>query len=251
MADRSVALVAAALLLGSGAACVTVPEYRALEREVEELKTREGGGGPGGSRLAELGAQVDELRDEIASLRGEVEEARHAADEALSEARAAREAGQAANAGRRRAASDLPPPAAAEPSSLSEEVRSYEGAFRVYRSGDYAGAIDRFRAFLDTYPSSDYADNAMFWLAECHYKLGDPEQAVLAFDDVVKRYPEGNKVPDALYRQGVALIEIGDETGQRDTYRPAARQIFERLVAEHPDSPRVPEARRQLEKLSQ
>jgi len=74
---------------------------------------------------------------------------------------------------------------------------------------------------------------------------------VLAFDDVVKNYPEGNKVPDALYRQGVALLEIGNSKGQQSTYQPAARQIFERIVNDHPNSERVPEARRQLEKLGQ
>ena len=72
---------------------------------------------------------------------------------------------------------------------------------------------------------------------------------MLAFDDVVKRYPDGNKVPDALYRQGVALLEIGKSTGREDAYRPAARQIFEDLVRDHPDSERVAEARTQLEKL--
>lgn len=247
MTGRSVAhLVAFAFLIGSGPGCVTQPEYRELRSDVDELKQQQGGV-EGGSRLAELGAQMDELRDEIAGLRGEVEEARHAADQALVEVKAAQQVAPSSRAAPVRA---MPPPAAPE-GALSEEVRTYEEAFRVYRSGDYPTAIDRFRSFLDTHPSSDYADNALFWLAECHYKLGDQEQAVLAFDDVVKRYPEGNKVPDALYRQGVALVEIGDQSGQQDTYRPAARQIFERLVAEHPDSERVPEARRQLEKLSQ
>ncbi len=47
----------------------------------------------------------------------------------------------------------------------------------------------------------------------------------------------------------MALLEIGKSTGDEAKYRPAAQQIFERLVTRHPDSERVPEARRQLEKL--
>jgi tol-pal system protein YbgF len=137
------------------------------------------------------------------------------------------------------------------PLALTDEVKSYEEAFRLYRNDEYPAAIDRFKAFLQTYPSSDYADNALFWLGECHFKIGEHEQAVLAFDDVAKRYPEGNKVPDALYRQGIALLEIGKQTDQEATYRGAARQIFERLINNYPDSDRVPEARRQLEKLGQ
>ncbi|MEE8556459.1 MAG: tetratricopeptide repeat protein, partial [Myxococcota bacterium] len=67
--------------------------------------------------------------------------------------------------------------------------------------------------------------------------------------DVVKKYPDGNKVPDALYRQGVALIEIGLKNREEEVYAPAAREIFERIVKEHPSSTRVPEAEKQLEKL--
>ena len=242
--------LAASLLAG----CVTLPEFRALEREVADLKGGGGVGSPTKDRLAELGAQVAELEEQMARLRGELEEVQHTARRAIEEAEAARKVQAQAAPGARRGAA--PPGAAArgelpapEPGSLSAEVRAYEDAFRLYRSEDFPAAIDRFRAFLQTYPSSGYADNALFWLGECHFKLGDHEQAVLAFDDVVKRYPDGNKVPDALYRQGIALLEIGDRTGQASTYRPAARQIFERLVNEHPSSERVAEARRQLEKL--
>lgn len=239
-------VAALALALASASACVTVPEFRALEREVFKLKGGSGGDGPTGGRLAELGEEVSELRSEVARLRGAVEEAQHAAERAAEEARLARERPQGvapAPAGSR---------SAGQPSGSAQardEIRAYEEAFRLYRTGEYEPAIDRFRGFLQTHPSSDYADNAQFWLAECYFKLGDYEQAVLAFQEVVQGYPEGNKVPDALYRQGMALLEIGRSTGDEGKYRPAAQQIFERLVTSHPDSERVPEARRQLEKL--
>ncbi len=260
MSSRPFAGIAvAALLMG----CVTVPEFRALEREVSDLKGGSGGASPGppsNARVAELGSQVNELQREVGRLRGAVEEAEHTAQRALEEAQAARDAavgsptgGQTLHSGASTTAAgaaldpDLSPAAA----SLSAEVKGYEEAFREYRAGEYKSAIDRFRTFLQNFPSSDYADNALFWLGESYFKLGDHEQAVLAFDDVVKRYPEGNKVPDALYRQALALLEIGERSGQRETYQPAARQIFERLVDEYPDSDRVPEAQRQLEKLGQ
>jgi tol-pal system protein YbgF len=130
----------------------------------------------------------------------------------------------------------------------AEEIRAYEDAFRRYRAADYAGAIDHFQVFLQLHPSSEYADNALFWMGESYFKLSDYEQAAVAFDKVVKRFPNGNKVPDALYRQAVSLLEIGTRTKQQKTYTPAACQIFRRIADEYPQSERVPEARRQLEK---
>lgn len=141
----------------------------------------------------------------------------------------------------------MPAPSSSS-STSSEEVRDYETAFGLYRAGKYADAIDRFQAFLQTHPSSEFADNALFWMGESYFKLNDFEQAAVAFDRVVKRFPKGNKVPDALYRQGVSLQEIGQRTGQQSTYGPAACQIFRRITDEYPNSERVAEARRQLEK---
>lgn len=243
---RRAGLLACALVLSVGlCACVTVQEYRALEREVAELKKAQQSGALPASRLAELGARLDELERELGVLRGDIEEARHVADQALSRAES-----QPTTPATPPAPTPAPGEGGAVAPSSGGEVQDYEEAFRVYRLGDYEVAIDRFRAFLQNYPSSDYADNALFWMGECYVKLGDQERAVLTFQDVVKQYPSGNKVPDALYRQGMALMELGRKTGQEDTYYPAAREVFDRIVRDYPHSERVPEAKRQLEKLT-
>ena len=246
MHSRVVAALLASLV---ATACVTVPEFQALGRDVARLKAS--GGGASGERLAELGSEIDSLHREVAALRGDLEETRHAAEEARADARALRDQlAQSPPPGTSGDLPDRPPAGPAAPVSVSSgEVRAYEEAFRLYRAADYQAAVDRFRSFLQTHPSSDYADNALFWIGECYLKLDDHERAVLAFEDVTKKYPTGNKVPDALYRQGVALMEIGKKSGQEDTYNAAAGQIFERITTDFPQSERVAEAQRQLEKL--
>lgn len=207
---------------------------------------------------------MSDLREQVAQLRGQVDEARHAADQALGEAEAVRRAPAAPSPPAQPRPSELQTPAPTPgpgggagagasideevPSGGGKEVEDYEAAFRLYRAGDYKAAIDKFQAFIQAHPRSDYADNALFWMGESYFKLNDFEQAAVAFDRVVKRFPKGNKVPDALYRQGVSLQEIGQRTGQQSTYGPAACQIFRRITDEYPNSERVAEARRQLEK---
>ncbi|MFI5314707.1 MAG: tol-pal system protein YbgF [Myxococcota bacterium] len=277
------AVAAGTLLALSG--CVTVPEFQALRRKVDQLE--KGGHGTGAasaddwggkspaagsaggssSRLADLDAEVTSLRDEVGRLQGEVDSLRKELEKvrgskpsgnpdaaaAPTEGAGAATAGAAAAGTGAAAAQPAKPDSAAPappatPSASSEEVRDYEAAFALYRGGKYADAIDRFQAFLQTHPSSEFADNALFWMGESYFKLNDFEQAAVAFDRVVKRFPKGNKVPDALYRQGVSLQEIGIRTGQQSTYAPAACQIFKRIADEYPSSDRVAEARRQLEK---
>ena len=66
--------------------------------------------------------------------------------------------------------------------------------------------MDQFREFLQRYPTSPYADDAAFWMADCHYKQAEYKKAVLRFDEVVRNYPAGNKASDALYRQGETWV---------------------------------------------
>jgi len=246
MRDALRGALAAAAGLALASACISPTEFRSLEREVAELERAQSGGGGSapGTALADLGAQLLDLEGEIARLRGEVEETRHVADQALALA-TAEQGKNTASAQTQQPPTVMPPPG----SAAAQEVADYEEAFRLYRAGDYRGAIDRFKLFLQNYPESDYADNAQFWIGECWFKLEDYEQAVLTFEEVAKNHPDGNKVPDALYRQGIALMEIGRQTQQEGTYYAAAREIFEKVVNQYPNSERVPEARRQLEKL--
>jgi tol-pal system protein YbgF len=235
-------------LVGTG--CATVDEFRALEREVVELKRTRNTPTDQQSRLAELGVEVRALRDELEQMRGKVEELQFALEKAQLE----REERSKSRTSTGTPPEGSNPSAASSPSGTPStgpgaEVAAYEEGFRLYRTEHYADAIARFNEFLQNFPSSEYADNALIWLGECYLKQGDPASAAVAFEDVVKKYPEGNKVPDALYRQGIALLEMGTKSGKEATFRPAARQIFQRLVEKYPESERAPEARRQLEKL--
>ena len=238
-----VASAVAPLLVG----CVTVAEFRKLERDVRNLES--GGAATGGEerrRLADLAARLDSIEGEIERVNGRLEVAEHRVDQALKEASAARaEASAAAASAAASEAQEGAPPAPDEGAggATSREVEAYRAARTAWSEGDAEACIDRFRNFLQTYASSTYAENASYWMADCYFKRGDYKTAVLRFDDVVARYPTGNRAPDALYRQGEALLHLGPGYGR------AAGKAFERVIHEYPDSARAPEAKKQLELL--
>ena len=160
-----------------------------------------------------------------------------AAVDAAADARRARQdfADQSAAGGDEEAATSDAGPRA------SEEVRAYRAAHALWRSGDADACIDQFSAFLQNHAESPYADDATFWMADGYFNQGDFEQSVLRFDDVVRKYPDGNKAPDALFRQGEALLKLGPR------YHQAAKRAFERVMSEYPDSSLVDEAKKRLE----
>ena len=51
------------------------------------------------------------------------------------------------------------------------------------------------------HPDHSLADNAMYWLGECHYSSGQYAKAVTVFKKLVKAYPKAEKVPDALLKR--------------------------------------------------
>lgn len=245
-------LIVAAVALLSG--CVTQGEFRKLEeRVIDSQKAGDGGPDPF-ERIAALSAEVESLREEQRRLQGELEVARKTADDALTEARKARESLAAQSAATGAGVGLVTGTAIAgaeEPESIggeeegtsSDEVASYQEALGAWRNDDHKACVDQFRKFLQTYPSSVYADDAAYWMADCHFKQGDYRVAVLRFNDVVRVYPNGNKAPDALYRQGESLLKLGPG------FYDAARTVFKQVLEDYPDSDRAREAHEQLEAI--
>jgi len=241
---RSTALGLALVTLPSLTGCVSLAEFRKLQYEVRQMKV--GGSGSGGpARLADVSSEMEALREQISQLEGRLEVTEHQTQEALEEAKKARLAASqgVASAPAAGATGDDPTAGLPPEASASEEVRSYRTAYDAWRADDHQQCIDRFGQFLQSFPTSQYADDASFWLADCYYKQGDLKAAILRFDDVATRYPKSDKASEALYRQGEALLKLGPNFGK------AAEKAFDRVVKEYPDSRRAEDARQQLKLL--
>jgi tol-pal system protein YbgF len=232
---RISSVIALVALVAATTGCVTVAELRKLERRTQALERGGASRGAPSQGLADIAAQMDSLENQLEALRGRIDVAEKTAADALLDSRKARQ-GLA-----ELSAAGAPEPAAEPEEALSDEVRAYRAAYAAWRDEDAKRCIDQFRVFLQSHPASAYADDAAFWMADCHFKQGDFKNAVLRFDDVVRNYPTGNKAPDALFRQGEALMKLGPG------YHQAAKRAFERVLKEYPESARVAEARRQLE----
>ena len=245
---RRYAALVLALPLVTG--CVTVADFRKVQRDVVDLKRNaaQSGGEAPRERLAELAARIDALEQESELLRGRLEVTEHRVGEALREARAARQEGatEAVESGATTPGDGAAPAGEGGEGGnpmLSEELAAYKAARSTWSSSDWEVCVDRLGEFLQTYPSSVYADDAAYWRADCYFQQGNYKKAILRFDDVVVRYPNGNKAPDALYREGEALLRLGP------AYTTAARKAFERVLAEYPGSDRATEASQQLKLL--
>lgn len=116
----------------------------------------------------------------------------------------------------------------------------FAAAYGDYSKGNYDLAISEFRQYVETYPTSEMADNAQYWIGECYYGKKKFNEAIAEFDKVTLLFPKGDKVPAARFKKGMALIELG----QTD----AARAEFTAIIRAYPRSNEAVLAKQQLEK---
>lgn len=95
----------------------------------------------------------------------------------------------------------------AQPGSSAEDT--YNQAMDLLTKADYDGAMGLFKQVVRDYPDTDYAAQAQYWIADIHYVQKNYESAALAFADVLKKYPQSGRGPEAMLKLGLSLINIG------------------------------------------
>jgi tol-pal system protein YbgF len=121
-------------------------------------------------------------------------------------------------------------------------TRLFEIAQADYAGGQWALAINGFETYLKTFPKTDKADDAQFYIGEAYSLDGKFKEAIAAYDKVINDYPTGDRVPDALYKRGLAYSRLG----QNDK----ARESFEGVMKNYPNSEGSRLAKQVLDRLA-
>ncbi|WP_103035736.1 tol-pal system protein YbgF [Castellaniella caeni] len=171
----------------------------------------------------QLADQMDLLSQEIATLRGRVEE--------LSQ--------QARLAGNAQAGGNAPQQAtqAGDP----QQQAAYEAAADQYRNGKYKEAASAFATFVQSYPDSELANDAQFYLGSSQYASKDFKNSIQTMQSLVKNHPDDARAPDALLVVAADQIELNDMKG--------AKASLQRIVKDYPKSPAAETAKSRLKLL--
>lgn len=252
--QRSPLLWAFVGLVVTAAGCATQSDLQYARRDVQQTR----------STVADLHAKITAIQSEVAELRGQVEEVRFRAGsgsdrEQLFERLESLEARltMLEEAGPAPTFSDgtvtdpgvvgaeeptAPPPSGAtEIAAPAGAPPAFREGVDLLRSGKGKESIQKFRDFLRHSPRSELADDAQFWIGEAYLSVRDYNRAILEFNEVLLRYPKGDRVPRALLRQATAFEELGD--------RVDARLVLQKLVSEHGSSREAEIAREKLAEL--
>lgn len=223
------------------AAQQTAQRAKAEADAVSAQLSRRSPGGESDRQVAALSRQVEGLSETLTTLTGRVDELGTRLEALSRQVRAAGPppAGATPAAPRPPAAAATPgaaPPATppgpvaavpARPSAGALQPQDiYQAAYIDFSKGSYSLAIAGFREFLRRYPDHDLAGSAQYWIGEAYLSLArgftdsaqgekateSLEQAVQEFKKVLANYPRADKVPTALYKEALALIDLKQPT---------------------------------------
>jgi tol-pal system protein YbgF len=243
--SRGISGLVVLLLATLGAGCASRASVRQLQEDVTALKADRAAvrqaqdaaardTGRASASLQAVEGRLDRLSGAVnATIAGATEFATRLAEaeRAIQALRTAVEA---------RLSAPPPPPAPERPQPPAPPLAGspeahYAAALATFRAREHGQAILDFLDFLARYPKHALAPNAQFWIGEAYYAERDWRQALAEFEKVADQPPASPKRPDALLKVGLCYASL------KETAR--ARQVWQALVREYPDSEAAGRAR--------
>jgi len=247
--------------------CFAVPAKAGIleddeaRKQIRQLETRllklEDAAKQQSKSMLDLQGQIDALNSEIRKMRGQNEEISHGLQDAEKRQKdfyvdldtrvrhfesAETAAKEAAEAAAKEAAKEAPKapvaPVPVDPSDPVPEDRAFEAAYGLLKAGNHADAVKAFREFLKKYPDSVHVPNADYWLGNAQSAMKDYKGALATYQGMLKDFPDTPKSADVLY--GIAVCQQGLK-------RPvAAHKILKQLIAKYPASEAAAKAKKLL-----
>jgi len=136
-----------------------------------------------------------------------------------------------------------PAPTAPPPSTAGlSPTRMLDSAKSDYFAGQWTLALSGFEALLRTFPRSESAGEAQFYIGETHFAQNKWLDAIGAYTLVLQNHRTSGTVPDAYFKRGRAYEALG----QADS----ARASYEAVVKAYPDSDGARLAQQALDRLN-
>ncbi len=120
----------------------------------------------------------------------------------------------------------------------TDPAQLYQKARTLLLAKEYNNAADLFTTFTQKHPDHSLADNAVYWLGECKYTMGQYKAAANVFRSLIQTYPKAEKVPDAMLKAGYAYLSLDDYN--------RASHYLKQVIKKFPFSPAAVKAQAKL-----
>ena len=109
-----------------------------------------------------------------------------------------------------------------------EAEKTYRNAFKLLKESQYDQALVAFKNFLKDYPNDNLSNNAQYWIGEANYVMQNYEIAINEYQALLNTYPDSQKASHALLKIGYSYTELGNMAD--------AKKILKEVIRQYPDT---------------
>jgi tol-pal system protein YbgF len=109
-----------------------------------------------------------------------------------------------------------------KPDELNPESM-YRAAYYDVIKGNYDMAIKGMQEYLKRYPQTSLADNALYWIGECHLTQKDYANAQASFEQMLKDYPQSENIAASKLKLGLCMYNQKNKTKAKQYFQDVAK----------------------------
>ena len=109
-------------------------------------------------------------------------------------------------------------------------------AKELFNDKKYFDAKQQLTVLTYSHRSSAVADEAQYYLGECHYKLKEYILAISEYQRLIDAYQNSEFIDDAEYKLGMSYYELAPSSGLDQEYSLKAIAHFQRFLEDYPNS---------------
>jgi outer membrane protein assembly factor BamD len=126
----------------------------------------------------------------------------------------------------------------------------YQASLRQFQRGKYDDAVAGFEKLsLELSPRDTLAARSFWYLGLSHQKQHDYQLAATAFNRIFESFPDDSLMGAALFQEGKSYQNMWTRPDRDATFGDAALATYSSLMTYRPDSPLIPDARKEIATL--
>jgi tol-pal system protein YbgF len=118
------------------------------------------------------------------------------------------------------------------------ENKAFETAYTFYKAENYQNAVSAFRDFLKNYPQSVHEANVHYWMGNSYFLLKDYKNCLNSYETLVSKFPDHPRVAEAMLNIAECQLVLKNKT--------AAKKTLKQLISQFPGSDASDKAKKRL-----
>jgi outer membrane protein assembly factor BamD len=127
-----------------------------------------------------------------------------------------------------------------------EPAAEFERAISFFDNRKYDQAIQGFERILFYHPSSEFVDDAQYWLGRTYLEQKEYDQAIIEFDYLIRNFPKSTQLEDAYFHRARAhLLDAPSHEKDLSDLKIAIR-LLDEFLTRFPNSEHTDDVRKEI-----